>query len=218
MKNYILLALVAAMMFACSKDEYSSALFNEKFTINNFTEIVEKVKADRDISAENITYLNNGLKRLSFFKDSIVGKTVKEVILSEKAWVHDYANKDLAKTADISILKLNTTNNFYGVVKAVDQANKDYNRLYFIFNNKYNKPIKRLAGEVLFFYRPEGSEQQVQLEPMEFSYTDKIRANAIDTIIFNQPFEASNQAANLFRNETSRISGVLNIMEVEFEK
>ncbi len=218
-KFYIIISISILFVFSCAKNEYSSPVFNQKFTINNFSDIAQKIAQDKEISAENITYLSNGLKRLSFFKDSIEGKTVKDIILSEKEYVYQFTINELNKISDISILRLNTSNKFLGVVNAVTPDKKEFNNLYFLLDNKYSKPIKRIAGELMFFYRPnDKNNEQMQLAPINFNYDGIISANSQDTVILNQPFNQNDEVSKLFRNNTSQISGVMNILEVEFEK
>lgn len=217
----LLFALALALSFSllsCEVDEYSAPVFEVKFTESNVMELCEKVKAEPDITAETLTYLSNGIQRLSFVKDSLIGKTVKDVIESEKEYVKEFARNQMMNTAGIAVLKLQTENSFYGVTKAEDDQQRDYNRLYFLFKNNSNKAIDKIAGEMLFFYRPEGGKEQVQLQPMNFEYTDGISGSGVDTVIFNQPFNANDKIAVMLRNEASRISGVLNIRQVEFKK
>lgn len=217
MKKYALISVAAILLFACGKNEYSSAVYNEKFTTDNFIEVYKKIDTDKEISAENLTYLANGLKRLSFTKDSINGKTVKDIIVSEKDFTRNYAKEQLKIISDIAVLRLNTENKFLGVVTAKDDKNNDFNNLYFTFNNNFYKGIKKLSGELIFFYRPEGSKEQVQLKPIPFNYINLIKSKSNDTLILNQPFNPNDEISNLFRNQTAKISGLMNILEVEFE-
>lgn len=217
-KIYILMIITISLLLSCSKDEYSSPIFQKKYSANNFAEIAKQIENDKDISPENITYLSNGLKRLSFNKDSIDGKTIKDIILSEKEYVYQYTLSELKKISDISILRLNTENKFLGVVLAITPKKEEFNKLYFTLNNKYSKAIKNISGELLFFYRPDMNKpDQRQLNPIPFSYNSVLKANAIDTVILNQPFDKNNETSVLLRNNTSNLSGVMNILEVEFE-
>lgn len=218
MKKLLFALAISFSLFSCEFDEYSAPVFEEKFTESNVLELCDKVKAEQDITAETLTYFSNGVQRLSFVKDSIVGKTVKQVIESEKEYVREYARQQLSSTASIALLKLQTENSFYGVTRAEDVNKVDYNRLYFLFKNNSNKEITKIEGEMLFFYRPEGAQEQTQLQPINFEYTEGIKGSGTDTVIFNQPFDPNNQIAVMLRNEASRISGVLNIRNVEFKK
>lgn len=218
MKKLLFALALSFSLFSCEFDEYSAPVFEEKFTEDNVMELCEKVKSEKDITAETLTYFSNGIQRLSFVKDSLIGKTVKQVIESEKEYVKEYSRNQLINTAGIAVLKLKTENSFYGITKAEDVEQRDYNRLYFLFKNNSNKEIAKIAGEMLFFYRPEGEKEQIQLQPIEFEYAEGISGSGIDTVIFNQPFDPNNKIAVMLRNEASRISGVLNIRNVEFKK
>lgn len=218
MKKLLFALALSFSLFSCEFDEYSAPIFEEKFTESNIMELCEKVKAEKDLTAETITYFSNGIQRLSFVKDSLLGKSVKDVIESEKEYVKEFARNQMMSTAGIALLKLQTENSFYGVTKAEDVEKRDYNRLYFLFKNNSNKAIDKISGEMLFFYRPEGAKEQTQLQPINFEYTEGISGSGVDTVIFNQPFDPNNQIAVMLRNEASRISGVLNIRNVEFKK
>ncbi len=212
----LLLAIICIGFAACGKSERNSAIYNEKFTLGNFGEIAAKVKSDKDISSEDVNYLTNALKRLSFAKDSVVGKTVKDLIENELRYINDITKKSLADMSNISILRLNTKNIFVSVLPTKNATGMDINKLYFEFDNQYGKPIKSISGEIIFFYRPDSTNQTVQLDPLPFNFDKEIKASQKDTLIFYQKYVEGDKISNIIRNETSRLSGLLNITKVEF--
>ncbi len=212
----LLLSVICIGFSACNKGERTSPIYSEKFTINNFREIAAKVKLDKDMPSEDISYLTNALKRLSFAKDSVVGKTVKDLIETEMKYVNDFTKKSLSDMSDISILRLNTKNLFVGVLPAKNNNGEEINNLYFEFDNQYSKPIKSMTGEIVFFYRPDSTDKTVQLEPMPFTFTKEIKASAKDTLIFYHKHVEGDKVSNIIRSQTNRLSGLLNITKVEF--
>lgn len=219
MKNLVGLFLFAVvlMMSSCNKmNDRSDAIYNEKFTENNFVDVAEKVKKDNTMEDKDLEYLVSGLKRLSFFKDSVNGKTVKEIIEKEEKYEKEYKMKMLESMANISVLRLNTKNAYLGVTPSQDQAQNETNNLFFEFANNYNKAIKNISGEIVLFYVEQG-RQPIQLKPIQFQYTNPIQANFKDTIILVQRYSETDELAKLIRNNTTKISGSLNITNVEFD-
>ena len=212
----LLIAMICIGFAACNKSERTAAIYNEKYTINNFREIANKIKSTDDMPAEDLNYLTNALKRLSFTPDSVVGKTVKELIEIEMKYVKDITRKAVSDISDISVLRLNTKNQFLGVLPATNKAGEQINNLYFEFDNKYDKPIKSIAGEIIFFYRQDTLSNPVQLEAMPFNFTNEIKPNLKDTLIFYHKHIDGDKISNIIRNETPKLSGLLNITKVTF--
>ena len=216
-KSALLLVVLICIGFAaCNKSERSAAIYSEKFTINNFREIANKIKSSDDMPSEDINYLTNALKRLSFSPDSVVGKTVKDLIEFEQKYLNQMTKKSLSEMSDISMLRLNTKNLFVGVLPSSNKLGEPINNLYFEFDNKYNKPLKAIAGEIVFFYRQDSASAPVQLEPLPFSFDKEIAANAKDTLIFYHKHNADDKISQIIRNETRKLSGLLNITKVEY--
>lgn len=212
----LLVALICIGFAACNKSDRSAAIYSEKYTINNFREIANKIKSSDDMPSEDMNYLTNALKRLSFSPDSVVGKTVKELIEIEMKYVKYITRKAVSDISDISILRLNTKNVFLGVLPSANKAGEQINNLYFEFDNKYNKPIKSIAGEIVFFYRKDTLSNPVQLDAMPFNFTNEIAPNKKDTLIFYQKHIDGDKISNIIRNETPKLSGLLNITKVTF--
>ncbi len=219
--RYLLSMVIFAMVLIISSCDNSNSrnsdIYNEKFTEKNFSEIAEKVKKNNEMPDKDIDILISALKRLTFVKDSINGKTIKQVIENEEAFERDLRNNALKSIGDISILRLNTENKYLGVSPASDQSGNDVNNLYFTFNNNFNKSIKKLNGEIVFYYLEQG-KQPVQMKPIPFQYTREIKSNSKDTIIMMQRYMENDDFSKMIRNNTDKLSGSLNITNVEFGK
>jgi len=223
------LALLAAMILtitACSqKNDRSSAVYNEKFNETNFVEVAAKVKADKDFPIKDADLLALGLKRLSFVKDSINGKTVKQIIEAEEIFERDVKMNGLNQISQISLLRLNTKSRYLGVLANKNEkkylilmrAMKFRNQLFFHFENKINKQIKSIGGEVVLFYNEPGQPSQ-QLKPFPFNYNAVISPSKTDTIMMMQPYNDTDELSKFIRENTAKMTGLLNITNVEFEE
>ncbi len=215
------LALLAAMILtitACSqKNDRSSAVYNEKFNETNFVEVAAKVKADKDFPIKDADLLALGLKRLSFVKDSINGKTVKQIIEAEEIFERDVKMNGLNQISQISLLRLNTKSRYLGVLADKNETGQDVNQLFFHFENKINKQIKSIGGEVVLFYNEPGQPSQ-QLKPFPFNYNAVISPSKTDTIMMMQPYNDTDELSKFIRENTAKMTGLLNITNVEFEE
>jgi hypothetical protein len=215
--SFVLMAFVLIISSCDNKNSRNSEIYNEKFTIKNFNEISEKIAKDNSIPEKDVDALIAGLKRLTFVKDSIAGKTVKQVIENEELFERDLRNNALKNISDISILRLNTENKYLGVTPSKDQSGIDVNNLFFTFSNKFDKGIKTLSGEIVFYYLEPG-QKPMQMKPIPFQYTREIKPNSQDTIIMMQRYLENDDFSKMIRNNTNKLTGSLNITNVEFVK
>lgn len=210
--NFSCLALGMILLLAAC-DTRSTGAYKEKFTSSNFEQTVKKLADDNSVPTEDIAMLTNSLKRLSIYKDSIVGKTVGDLIKNEETYVRDYSKSQLLATANVAMVRVGTENKFIGIMPGKNQSGQDVNNLYFSFSNKMAKNLAALDGELVFYYRNNPQAQPTLLKAIPFNFRNEIAACTKDTLIFYEPFSENDNLAVLLRTQTSKISGYMNILQ-----
>lgn len=219
MKKVTILMLLGITLLtaACGtkENDRSAAVYEKKFTLSNFNDVATLVKGNKDISSEDVVLLTNALKRLVATKDSIIGKTVKQLIENELRYVRDYSDAQFADVANICMLRVNTESKFLGVLPADGKDGKSINNLYFEFKNNMNKSFKSIAGEIQFYFRQDSTSAPIPVKPIKFNFEKEIAAHSVDTLIFYQPYSPTDDVSELLRTQTSHISGVINVFDVK---
>ena len=203
------------LVSAC--DTRESGIYKEKFTRNNFREIAEKFSGDKTVPTEDIVMLTNSLKRLSAYKDSIIGKTVGELIKNEERYVRNYSKNQLSATSDVATVRVCSQSKFIGILPDKNPAGQDINNLYFSFSNNLTKSLEAFSGELVFYYRDTPKAQPVLLKSLPFNFTNSLSAGANDTLIFYEAYSENDNLAVLLRTQTAKISGYMNILQVKLK-
>ncbi len=141
--------LIAAGLYSCNQSEPKSPVLKEVFTESNLTAIVKKVENDDIISIRELTLLNQGIARLSGVKDSIVGKSVGDVITSQEAVGRDLTIKGLKNTALKTEVNLTHTFKFEKLEQKDNPAENVFsNVITFTISNTSSQAITNLQGYV----------------------------------------------------------------------
>ena len=157
--NYILklisLCFVAIMILnSCNdKQKLDTKIAKQQITKTNLAKISEEMQ--KTASNENIEYFVNAITRLGNTPDSIVGKTVSQLIEEQKKYHRDELGKTLLGTGARVELFLNHIFHYYGIQFLDDDPNQLRNNVVFDVTNISDKEIKRLEGH-LSFYDPQG--------------------------------------------------------------
>jgi hypothetical protein len=149
MKTFFLTVLLVLFAISCSK-EADSPVLNEVISASNLSDISSKIATDNNISREDIDYFSNGVARLSMISaDSLIGKTVKEVIEHQKRITHESSVNSL-KIAT-SRAQINLCQKFQILTfEPLDSADQLTNVISFRISNLTDKKIINLQGYLNF--------------------------------------------------------------------
>ncbi|GAB5465048.1 MAG: hypothetical protein Kapaf2KO_04840 [Candidatus Kapaibacteriales bacterium] len=154
MKILLLPALFASffLLFSCaSEPESNSETLNDTFAIDNALEITEKVNSDEKITPEDIELFNRGVAQLGNVKDSLVGKTVREVI----EWSEENKKIQQTELAIINAKKFEMNNavsfNLKGFTPQKTEEGREQNVISYQFANNTTQTIDSIAGMLQFF-------------------------------------------------------------------
>lgn len=152
-KRYISIAVIALsfIMVSCDKPETSnSPILQETFTLNNINDIITKVKADTEIKKEEMDLLSNGLVRLAATKDSIIGKTVLDIINMQKDFIRKQSVLFFERTASRVGMAMNHKFHYVGL-QPRDADKQMFDIIVFEMTNTSDKEIKTIHGSLQFF-------------------------------------------------------------------
>lgn len=152
----LIFALLVAIS-ACQKDKnaISSEIANKKITIHNLQEIANQMKNDKNFSQENMELFINALTRLNGDKDSIVGKTVAQLINEQKNFLLSRTTDILEHSCARITFFLHHKFEYIGIRFNDSNKSQKINEIVFDLTNTSDKEIKKIEG-VLQFYTPHG--------------------------------------------------------------
>lgn len=155
----IIIILIACLLVACSDVK------DLKFTRDNKSQVMEKVKKSKDLTGEEVGLLMAALIRTTVSSSELEGKTVGKLIQEQRKVLADNEAKDkeakrLAEEAAKKDEQVALELSRYIVVapfkKSFHNANwqsqeyEDTITITFVFENKGNKDIKAFKGEAVF--------------------------------------------------------------------
>lgn len=209
-KTILLLAVVGVILSACTKQEFTNAnVMSEKITLHNLPEIAEKVKAEPALTKEEVELFANGLVRLGVNKDSVIGKTVLDIIKSQKEYVMQQSKSFCEATAKRVDLAINHKFVYIGY-QPLEKDGQQLNVIIFEITNVSDKEIRVVKGE-LDFYTPENA----LLKAYNLASDRPIKAG--ETQRFAMPFvhESTNQRDEIFRN-SKNLRAIWMPLSIEF--
>lgn len=154
--------LVAAMMvFAVvsCQQRPKSKLLNEKITQANLQDLTKKIESDSLMTLEDVQNFSVGITRILGKNDTLVGKTVGQVIDYAKQSDRQLAIQTLMNTSIRAELVQNHTFKYDGI----NVDNDTLNILVIEVKNNSDKPISNLQGLLQFYNQ---SNQLVKQYPI----------------------------------------------------
>ncbi len=150
--NYvkILLFSICAVIFlnSCQQDQQSPIL-NEVITKDNIAKLPGKISSDKLFSKEEIDLFSTSLARMVMNKDTVIGKTVAEVINKETELQRNNSMTGLAGSlARFEILQ-NHKFKYIGLLPK-DDAEQPMDIIVYELTNTSDKEIKNIAGSLQF--------------------------------------------------------------------
>ncbi len=141
--------LIVASIYSCNQAEPKSPLLKEVFTENNITELAKKIQHDEVMSLKDITLLNQGLARLGGVRDSVIGKTIGDIIASQEQLSRDVTVTGLKNTALKTEVNFTHTFKFEKFEMKDNEAEKVYaNVMAFTIKNTSSQAITNLQGYI----------------------------------------------------------------------
>jgi len=206
-------AILTISLVSCQQ-ENESPIMKDVFNAENMGELIEKVRTDPSMSKDDLDYLTAGINRNINTLDSINGKTISEIIASQKDMLKESSINALVNT----VIGASVTSRYVGW--EADSSNPTSISGYKIYvQNKSKKNIKRLFGRLNFF-----TNQKVVLGLFDVNLTVTIPSGK-ETIILakiaagNQENGVNNVA--LIRQTLEEAPNTLfaqwQVLEVEYE-
>lgn len=201
------ITLITIVLASCNNEKpQNSELLKQKITKENLITLSNKLIEDKNISPIEIDYFMSYLNDNGRFKDSIFGKTINEIIQSQKS--KDLKNKQVTLN---QIAKKTTFNHTFAIlvdeIKPFDEeGKKPVNLFIYQMSNMGSKTIKQVEGFIEFYdaqstlIKKYGVNMEYNLEPgkavtQQFPYDHDsdnprdiyIRTNYKNTIIVWNP-------------------------------
>ncbi|MBX3044144.1 MAG: hypothetical protein KIT33_04285 [Candidatus Kapabacteria bacterium] len=210
-QSAIVLLLITVLVFAgCQPQEKESKLLDEVVTKYNITDLFKKLREDKDFKSQDFEYFTNGMTRLvTKSTDSLLGKTIGQVITLQKNHERDEISATAANQATKVELVLNHEFKYVGMnprnVDLNDNSKREVDFLIYEITNKSEKEITDLEG-ILQFITP--NNETLKIYPIVAS---KILKDEVlkpgETKRFSHPFnhDINNPNDERVRNEHSSL-------------
>jgi hypothetical protein len=151
------LLVVVCIFTSCNidKDVLSSEIANTIITKSNLQTIADNIVKDNTISNANIELFVNAITRLGNYPDSLVGKSVGQLIQEQKNFAYKRDQDALVSASARIALFLNHKFNYAGLIFQDDDPKNKLNNIIFDVTNNSGKEIIKLTG-ILQFYTTAG--------------------------------------------------------------
>lgn len=194
-KFAMLFVFVGIIISGCTKQEFTNTnIMSEKITLHNLPEIAKKIKAEPALTKEEIELFTNGLVRLGTVKDSVVGKTVLDIIKSQKEFVLQQSKAFCENTASRVDLAINHKFTYIGY-QPLEQNGQQINAIIFEITNLSDKEIRFVRGQ-LNFYTPDNQ----LLKVFNLIADRPIKPGELQRFVNPFNHDKNNQRDEIFRN------------------
>lgn len=166
-KSKLLLVLsLTFVLYSCETNNKVIEL-DTKITPENLTTIVEKISTNDKVESAKIDLLISYFNNYSSFRDSLIGKTLNEIIESELK--RERNNKSLTfKQLSKNLAFNNTFAIVLDTIKTYDEDNKiPINLFIYSMKNMGNKTIKSVNGFIEFY---DGQNNLIKKYGVDFKY------------------------------------------------
>jgi len=199
--SIIILTVVGFALFSCvDSKKPNPKIANQKITNSNLITISEQIANDNSFAREDIELFINAITRLGNDRDSIVGKTVNQLIAEQKQFAFKRVTETLKSSGARITLFLNHKFNYVGIKFEEDSLNRKINSIVFEITNTSDKEIKLVEG-VLQFFTQYG--ELVKFFNIKTASTIPISENG-EPIVFSMPFLHDDNSQRDMMIRTSR--------------
>jgi hypothetical protein len=213
----ILLILVGLMLLINSCQQQSNPkLFSEKITKNNLMDIVKKIREDKSINKDDLEYFSNGITRIASAKrDSLIGKTVGEVIMLQKELIREQSAATLATQSTRVELVMNHEFKFIGLAPR-DTAGVSYDLIVYEIKNISDKEMTNLQGAIQFYDKAGQIVKNYPLVTKNLMQGINIKPGETKRFIYPFNHDAKNERDERIRNEFKDLRPIWIATMIEF--
>ncbi len=144
-RNLAFLLLAGIILISCGGKK-ESPLLKEEITHENLDELAQKMQDDENLTTEEVSNFMTGLQRMN--NDSIVGRTVGEVIDRNIEFVNKATLQNALAIAKRKMLAVNHGFNFHGLMKDTTADGKLMFKLNYTVINKSEKILTGIKGRI----------------------------------------------------------------------
>jgi hypothetical protein len=154
--DIFLLTIVVFIFASCNNNKkLNYEIANQKITNSNLITITEQIANDNSFKQEDIELFINAITRFGNERDSIIGKTVSQLIDEQRDFALNRVVETLKSSGARITLFLNHKFNYEGIKFDIDSQKRKINAIVFDITNTSDKEIKQVEG-VLQFLTPYG--------------------------------------------------------------
>jgi len=153
MKYLLIFALVVTVLLTSCKNsnESSSLILDEVIKLENVAELTTRLNSDQGITYDDKISYNRGIQLLSISKDSLVGKTVRDIIAFDKDKTLNDNMKAGQQSANVFELKNQAPVKLTKFVPTVDANGSPQNTLTYEVYNMSSMTMERVTGMLRLF-------------------------------------------------------------------
>jgi len=144
-KTSLIIIIVTSCLTACNKHKIA----NQQITKTNLVAISEEMQ--KIANEEDIENFVNAITRLGNTPDSIIGKSVQQLIDNQKKYYRDELEKTLVGTGTRISLFLNHQFKYHGIRFLDEDPKQPINDIVFEITNISDKEIKRIEGNLSYY-------------------------------------------------------------------
>jgi hypothetical protein len=218
LKSIKILSILVGMMFIINscQQQSNSKLFSEKITKTNLMDIVKQIRDDKTINKDDLDYFSNGITRIaSAKKDSLIGKTVGEVIALQKELIREQSAATLANQSARVELVMNHEFKFIGMAPR-DTAGESYDLIVYELKNVSDKEITNLQGAIQFYDQSGQIVKNYPLITKNIMQGKGLKPGESRRFIYPFNHDAKNERDQKMRNEFKDLRPVWIATMIEF--
>ncbi len=206
----ILLCFVAVCLgAACNNQTLDPKIANQKITKTNLAQISEEMQ--KKATDEDIEYFVNAITRLGNTPDSIIGKSVQQLIEEQKKYYRGELEKTLVGTGTRVALFLNHQFKYHGIRFLDEDPNQPKNDIVFEITNISDKEIKRIEGN-LSYYDNNGNIIRI----FQLATGTNIPVTNEKSLIFSMPFNHNVKTADTLIRTRKDLRAIWTPTMIEF--
>lgn len=222
-QSIIVLSLIIVLVFVgCQPSAKESKLFGEVITKTNISETFKKLRDDQEFTSEDFEDFTNGLTRLvTLSQDSLLGKSVGQIIKEQKVHQRDQIAATAANQAIKVELVLNHDFKYVGMkptkIDTQDNSMKEIDFMVYEITNKSGKEISNVQGALQFYNK---SNEVVKVYPIASNKVTKdqgIKPGETKQIAHPFDHDLNNVRDQTIRNDHQNLIPIWICTSIEFK-
>lgn len=195
---------------ACQQQKSDPKSYSEVINKDNLSTITKFLKNDKDITTEDLNYLRTAIRYYSPIQDSLFGKTVGELIKSQKE--RDYTNSfNNLKSASFNIASDYALTFGIKEFQRIDEEGRKINLFTYTLSNKSEKDIKSIIGAVDFM-----NPQNQLVKRFTIEIDKEIPVGKVLNQPYPYPHDDENNRDQIIRNNLNQLRPVWKPTLIEF--